>query len=136
MDAILKNKLYICLGGCFLIFIALFMPFVEIMGKTISYIKTDAGVIVLIVDIATAVLVFLKKEKLSLVGAGIMLLMTFIAMAHAVSSNEDDLPFSFGAAVWLVILGVILTAGPIVLDMLVKKGVIAAPNQNNGQNNG
>lgn len=138
MDMILKNKRNICLAGCVLMAIAVFFTFATIsvsvfgMGEseTASFIEGD-GWIVLVMAIASGALIWFKKEKISLVTTGIALVTTFIDMANAASMIDEEAlreagglvnaEVELGMSPWLVLLGVILAAGPIVLAMVAAR---------------
>ena len=145
MDFIKKNKLYICLAGCALIFVSLFFAFAKVsvagwgtsLSKSVNYIDCDDGKIVLVAVIAAAALIWFKKEKLSLIPTAIILVVTLIDIIDAkdkfsgVSGTSVfgiKVNVGFGLSPWLIIIGVVLAAGPIVIDMLESKGIIKAKN--------
>lgn len=135
---VLQHKRNLCLAGCALMAIGVFFTFVTIevsmfgmsRSESKSFIQGD-GVIVLIFAIATAALIWFKKEKVALVGPGVALITTVYAMSNigdAVKQVGGVAEISFGPSPWLILLGVVLAAGPIVVDILVEKGIIKSSN--------
>ena len=81
MDFIKKNRMWITLGGLALVIIACFMPFAKVsvfgISQSINYVDGGRdGIIVIIAAIVAGVLVFLKKEKFSVIPSGIAALVT------------------------------------------------------------
>ena len=134
MDFIRKNKNYIIWAGCALIAIACFLTFVKYKAYGMTdglkfnelakeFNKGDGGkvitgYVVLVAAIASAVLVYLKKTKFSLISTGIALFVTFFDY-FKVKDQMDELS-KLGAKVsyvapWIVLLGVIAAVVPIVL---------------------
>lgn len=66
MDILVKNRKYIGLGGCVVSVIGCFLPFASAFGINANYINGD-GKLLLIAMIASAVLIYLKKDKISLI---------------------------------------------------------------------
>ncbi len=135
---VLQHKRNLCLAGCALMAIGVFFTFATIevslfgmsRSESQSFIQGD-GVIVLIVAIAAAALIWFKKEKLALVGPGVALLTTVYDMSNigdAVDQTGGLVEISFGLSPWLILLGVVLAAAPIVVDILVDKGIIKSSN--------
>ena len=115
MDFIKKNRMWITLGGLALAIIACFMPFakVSIFGysQSINYIDGGRdGIIVIIAAIAAGVLVFLKKEKFSLIPSGIAALVTIYDIINvakvAGGSSLGGVSISIGAI--LILVGIIV----------------------------
>ena len=143
MEFIKKNKNYIIWAGCAVMAIAVFLTFVKMsasaygvhvsesvkfteLTKDGNEIKAISAYFVLIAAAATAVLIYLKKEKYSLISTAAAL---FIAVYDwiKVKDNLKDLGSSVKlsyVAPWVVIIGVVLAAGPIVIELLEEKGVI------------
>lgn len=131
MEVILKNKRAICLAGCAIMAIAVFFTFVSVEvsmfgfseSQSQKYIEGD-GWVVLVAAIAAAVLVFAKKDKFSLIGNGIALLVTLYDMANvddAASAVGGLAEIKFGLSPWLVLLGIALAVVPVALDLMAKK---------------
>ena len=140
MEFIKKNKNYIIWAGCAIIAIACFLTFVKYSayGKSdgIKFInlakdfnkgsegKVITAWVVLIAAAASAVLVYLKKEKYSLISTGIALFVTFFDYFKV--SDSMKILSKMGAKVtyvapWIVLVGVVLAAGPIIMDMVNKE---------------
>lgn len=122
MDFIKKNCMWITIAGCALVLIGCFLPFakVSVLGfsQAVNYIDGD-GVIVLIAIIVSAVLVFLKKEKISLISTGIATIVTLydaINVSHVTGSSSLG-GVSLGIGFWIILIGLIIA---IVLPLLPK----------------
>ena len=122
MDFIKKNCMWITIAGCALVLIGCFLPFakVSVLGfsQAVNYIDGD-GVIVLIAIIISAVLVFLKKEKISLISTGIATIVTLydaINVSHVTGSSSLG-GVSLGIGFWIILIGLIIA---IVLPLLPK----------------
>ena len=122
MDFIKKNCMWITIAGCALVLIGCFLPFanVSVLGfsQAVKYIDGD-GVIVLIAIIVSAVLVFLKKEKISLISTGIATIVTLydaINVSHVTGSSSLG-GVSLGIGFWIILIGLIIA---IVLPLLPK----------------
>ena len=141
MEFIKKNRLYIMLGGCALILVGLFFDFAKVsvsfLGQSVSdsksYIDCDDGKIVLATAIISALLIWFKKEKYSLITTTITLLVVIIDMVDAKDKFADVSGYSayglettvkFGMSPYIVIIGVVLAACPIVIDILEQKKII------------
>lgn len=70
MEFLVKNRKYIGLGGCAIAAIGCFLPFVSIWGINFRYSSGD-GIVVIIAMIVSAILIYLKKDKFSLISSGI-----------------------------------------------------------------
>ena len=141
MEFIKKNRQYIMLAGCALMLIGLFFTFAKVSvsflgqsaSSSTSYIDCDDGKIVLVAAIASALLIWFKKEKFSLISTIITLVVVIIDMVDAkdkfseVSSYSAygiDTSVKFGISPFIIIIGVVLAACPIVIDILEQKGII------------
>ena len=139
MEFIKKNKNYIIWAGCAIIAIAVFLTFVKLsaygqsegikfneLTKDGNEMKLISGWFVLIAAAATAVLVYLKKEVYSLISTGIALFITFYDFFKINGNDSIKAVKALGAKVsyvapWIVLVGVILAAGPIVMDLINKE---------------
>lgn len=142
MDFIKKNKNYIIWGGCAIMAIAVFLTFIKMSASGFSQslkfneltkdgneLKLISGWFVLVAAAVSAVLVYLKKEKFSLISTAAALVITFYDFFKVNGDSSIKAVKAFGAKVsyvapWIVLVGVILAAGPIVIDLLEEKGVI------------
>ena len=142
MDFIKKNKKYIIWAGCAIMAVAVFLTFVKAsasgQSQTMKFIdiSKDAkemnvlpGWLVLIAAAAAAVLVYLKKEKFSLIATASALVITFYDYIKVSGDSSMKLLKSFGVKVsyvapWIVLVGAIVAAAPVVIDILEEKGVI------------
>ena len=122
MDFIKKNCMWITIAGCALVLIGCFLPLakVSVLGfsQAVNYIDGD-GVIVLIAIIVSAVLAFLKKEKISLISTGIATIVTLydaINVSHVTRSSSLG-GVSLGIGFWIILIGLIIA---IVLPLLPK----------------
>ena len=141
MEFIKKNKNYIIWAGCAVMAIAVFLNFVTLKVSLLGYststsvkfteltdggneIKAISAYFVLIAAAATAVLIYLKKERYSLISTAAAFVITFYDFFKVKDKlSESGVKLSYTAP-WVVLLGVILAAGPIVIDILEEKGVI------------
>ena len=141
MEFIKKNKNYIIWAGCAIMAVAVFLTFVKmsasVFGMSVSEkvkfteltdhgneIKAISAWFVLIAAAVSAVLVYLKKEKFSLISTAAALFITFydlFKVKDKLSGAGAKLTYT---APWVVLIGAILAAGPIVIDILEEKGVI------------
>ena len=136
MEFIKKNKNYIIWAGCAIIAISLFTAFVKVSAfghsESVKFIdlakefnkgsdgKVITAYVVLIAAIASAVLVYLKKEKISLATTGVALIVTFFDYFKVKDSMDGAtalVKVSYTAP-WIVLIGVILAVGPIIIDMV------------------
>ena len=139
MEFIKKNKNYIIWAGCAIMAIAVFLTFVKVsilgFSESLKFteitdngneIKAISAYFVLIAAVVSAVLVYLKKEKYSLISTAAALFITF----YDYFKVKDEFKGSMGGAKitytapWIVLIGVILAAAPIVIELLEEKGVI------------
>ena len=111
MDFIRKNRMWITLGGLALALIGCFMPFAKasVLGfsQTVNYTDGD-GILVVIAVIISAVLVFLKKEKFSLIPSGIGALITIYDMINTSRVASGLASVSLGIGAFVVIIGLIV----------------------------
>lgn len=134
VEVVLQNKRNLCLAGCALMLVAVFFTFVTIEVSMFGITRSESkrfiegdGVAVLLASIAAGALIWFKKEKFSLIATGIALATTLYDMINigdAASQIGGLAEVSFGLSPWLIIIGVLLAAGPIVVDILVAKGTI------------
>lgn len=140
MEFIKKNKNYIIWAGCAIMAIAVFLTFVKYSAYGHSeglkfnelakeFNKGDGGkvitaYVVLIAAAASAVLVYLKKEVYSLISTGIALFVTFFDFFKI--KDQMEILSKMGAKVsyiapWIVLVGAILAAGPVIMDLVNKE---------------
>ena len=102
-------------------------------SESVKYFDCDDGKIVLVAAIAAALLIWFKKEKLSLIATAIVLVVDIIDIVDAkdkfssvsgMSAFGISVKVGFGLSPWIIIIGSILAAGPIVIEMLEAKGII------------
>ncbi len=71
MDFIKSNKKWIGIGACIVALLGTFFNFVTakvlFMSKSVTYFSTNDGKIAVVAIIVSAVLIYLKKEKVSLI---------------------------------------------------------------------
>ena len=115
MDFIKKNRMWITLGGLALVIIACFMPFAKVSvfgySQSINYIDGGRdGIIVIIAAIVAGVLVFLKKEKFSIIPSGIAALVTIydIINVSKVSGGTSLAGVSVSIGAILILVGLIV----------------------------
>ncbi len=115
MDFIKKNRMWITLGGLALVIIACFMPFAKVSvfgySQSINYIDGGRdGIIVIIAAIVAGVLVFLKKEKFSVIPSGIAALVTIydIINVSKVSGGTSLAGVSVSIGAILILVGLIV----------------------------
>ena len=115
MDFIKKNRMWITLGGLALAIIACFLPFAKVsvfgISQSINYIDGGRdGIIVIIAAIVAGVLVYLKKEKFSLIASGLAALVTVYDIINvakvAGKSSLGGVSISIGAI--LILVGLIV----------------------------
>ena len=133
MDFIKKNKNYIIWAGCIIIAVACFLTFFKMSafgqsdgikfnelakefnkgskGKCITAYVVLAGAIV------SAVLVYLKKYKFSLISTAVAFVVTFYDFFKVKDSLKEvgSLAKISYVAPWVVLIGVILAVVPVVL---------------------
>lgn len=111
MEFIKKNRMWITLGGLALAIIACFLPFAKVSvfgySQTINYIDGGRdGIIVIIAAAVAGVLVFLKKEKFSVIASGIGAIVTIYDIINvakvAGGSSFGGVSISIGAILILV----------------------------------
>ena len=115
MDFIKKNRMWITLGGLALVIIACFMPFAKVsvfgISQSINYVDGGRdGIIVIIAAIVAGVLVFLKKEKFSIIPSGIAALVTVydIINVSKVSGGTSLAGVSVSIGAILILVGLIV----------------------------
>lgn len=115
MDFIKKNRMWITLGGLALVIIACFLPFAKVSvfgySQSINYIDGGRdGIIVIIAAIVAGVLVFLKKEKFSVIPSGIAALVTIydIINVSKVSGGTSLAGVSVSIGAILILVGLIV----------------------------
>ena len=142
MDFIKKNKKYIIWAGCAIMAVAVFLTFLKMsalgQSQSVKFIdiakdgnemKCLPGWLVLIAAAAAAVLVYLKKEKFSLIATAAALVITFYDFFKINGDSTIKAAKAFGlkisyTAPWIVLVGAILAAAPVVIEILEEKGVI------------
>jgi len=138
MDFIKKNRNYIIWAGCAIMAIAVFLTFVKVsafgMSESVKFNKLAddydeaiSAYLVLAAAAVSAVLVYLKKDKFSLISTAAALVITFYDYFKV--KDEIKGVSSLGVKVsytapWIVLIGAIVAAAPIVIDILEEKGVI------------
>ena len=115
MEFIKKNRMWIALGGLALAIIACFMPFAKVSvfgySQTINYIDGGRdGIIVIIAAAVAGVLVFLKKEKFSVIASGIGAIVTIydIINVSKVSGGTSLAGVSVSIGAILILVGLIV----------------------------
>lgn len=111
MDFIKKNRMWITLGGLALALIGCFLPFAKasVLGFSQSVKYTDGdGILVIIAVIVSAVLVFLKKEKFSLIPSGIAAIITIYDMINTSHVASGLASVSLGIGAFVIIIGLIV----------------------------
>lgn len=115
MEFIKKNRMWITLGGLALAIIACFFPFAKVSvfgySQSINYIDgARDGIIVIIAAAVAGVLVYLKKEKFSVIASGIAALVTLYDIINvtkvAGGSSFGGVSISIGAI--LILIGLIV----------------------------
>ena len=141
MEFIKKNKKYIIWAGCGIIALAVFLTFIKVSASgykdSIKFteltdhkneLKVISAYFVLIAAVVSAVLVYLNKEKFSLISTGAALVITFIDYFKINGRSVIKAYREYGSvhyvAPWVVLFGVIIAAAPIVIDILEEKGII------------
>ena len=138
MEFLQKNSKYLGYtgyAGCILMILGNFLPFatatVSLFGysqsESIKFIDGD-GVFVLIAAIVTAILLYFKKEKFSLIPTAIALAVTINAIVNVESELGNTMgmaTISYGLGLWIIIIGVILAAGHVVLNHIMNKNTKA-----------
>ena len=137
MEFIKKNKNYIIWAGCALMILACFLTFVKVKFSAFGYSDSESikfldltkdeydldvlsGYFVLIAAAVSAVLVYLKKEKYSLISTCLALVITFydfFKVKDALSDAGSMAKITYTAP-WIVLVGALVAACPIVLDIL------------------
>ncbi len=142
LEFIKKNRTYIMYAGCAIMAIAVFLTFFKItsLGQTSSVkfkdltdhgneFKVITGYLVLVAAIISAVLIYLKKEMYSLISTGAAFVITFYDYFKVKDNSAFKLINALGGkttyiAPWIVLLGALVAACPIIIDILEKKDII------------
>lgn len=138
MEFVKKNKNYIIWAGCALMAIAVFLTFAKASAFGVSssikfndltkdYDKAISAYFVLAAAAVSAVLVYLKKDKFSLISTAAALVITFYDYFKV--KDEMKAVSGFGLKVsyvapWIVLIGALVAAAPIVIEILEDKGII------------
>ena len=102
MNFLVKNRKYIGLGGCVLSIVGCFLPFASALGINASYINGD-GKLLLVAMIVSAVLIYLQKDKISLIPSAIGALI-FLFSAFKVLGTSG---VSMGIGLIIILIGLI-----------------------------
>lgn len=101
MEVLNKNSKYIGFGGCILTIIGCFLPWITVLGMSINWFEGD-GKLAILASIVTAVLIYLKKDKLSLITSGLIALF-FLIDGSKVFSNH----LTAGLGFYTIFLGIV-----------------------------
>lgn len=144
MEFLQKNSKYIGYLGCILMLIGNFLPFVTVTVSIFGYSQSESvkfidgdGMFVLIAAVVTAVLLYFKKDKLSLISTGIALAVTLYDISNAESMVGNTLGLgniSYGIGFWAIIIGVILAMGCVLLNYLKDKNLKTEENPISDEN--
>lgn len=133
MDFIKKNKNYIIWAGCIIIAVACFLTFMKMsaygqsegikfneLTKDGNDLKLISGYFVLAAAVVSAVLVFLKKYKFSLISTAVALVITFYDYFKINGDSSIKAVKAFGAKIsyvapWVVLVGVVLAVVPVIM---------------------
>ena len=143
MEFIKKNKNYIIWAGCAIMAVAVFLTFVKVKVSAFGYSSSESlkftkladeyskaisAWFVLAAAAVSAVLVYLKKDKFSLISTAAALVITFYDYFKVKDSLKDvgSMAKISYVAPWVVLIGAIVAAAPVVIDILEEKGVIKA----------
>ena len=113
MDFLVKNRQYVGYLGCALATVGCFLPFASVLGISVSYMSGN-GKILLVAMIISAVLMYMKKEKASLIPSCIGALI-FLNNAFKVIGMSGA---SLGIGIIVIFIGL---AGAIAYPFLVEK---------------
>ena len=144
IDFVKKNRKYVIWAGCAIIALACFLTFVKVKVSMFGY-STSTSIkfndladeydeaisayLVLAAAAASAVLVYLKKEKYSLIATAAALVITFSDFFKVRSEIKDAVTSGVKVsyvAPWIVLLGALVAAAPVVIDLLEDKGILKA----------
>lgn len=115
MDTLTKNLNYIGIAGCALSVVGLFLPFASAYGFSANYIDGD-GKIMLFTRLATAVLLFFKKDLFSLIPTAISTIMIVAALSNILGGAA-----SLGIGAYVIIIGLVIQiAEPLVAKFVIK----------------
>ena len=98
---LVKYSLYIGLGGCLLVIIGCFLPWLTVFGITGTWGEGD-GKIAIVLAIISGVLMFLKKEKYSLISSGLVAILFFMSFFKIIGNR-----FRPGIGCYVVLIGII-----------------------------
>ena len=139
MEFIKKNKNYIMWAGCAIMAIAVFLTFVKVsafgMSESVKFneitkdgndINAISGYFVLALAAVSAVLVYLKKDKFSLISTAAALVITFYDYFKVKDEFGDigSLAKVSYTAPWIVLIGALVAVCPVVIELLEEKGII------------
>lgn len=103
MDFLKENKMYIGIGGCILAIIGCFLPFLNSsLGISINYISGN-GKILLVTMVISAILIYLKKDKISLISSCVGGIVFLYNAFNVLSSNS----ISAGIGLILIFIGLV-----------------------------
>ena len=128
MEFVKQNLKYIGIAGCVLAIIGCLLPFATVsalsISQSISYIQGTDGKIFLIVFVISAVLLFLNKEKFSLIataiGAGIFAY-GVINVNNSVAGGLGSLvKFSYGVGFYLTLIGIVIALACTIIKNIKK----------------
>ena len=68
MEKLAKYRVFIGIGGCLLAIIGCFLPWASVLGISVNFIDGD-GKILLVCAIVSAILIYFKKDKFSLISS-------------------------------------------------------------------
>ena len=98
---LVKYSLYIGLGGCLLVIIGCFLPWITVFGVTGTWSEGD-GIFAILLAITSGILIFLKKDKYSLISSGLAAILFFISFFKIIVNR-----FRPGFGCYIVLLGVV-----------------------------
>ena len=101
MDTLIKYRKYIGLGGCLLAIIGCFLPWATALGYSVSFVDGD-GKYLIIATIVSAILIYLKKDKISLIPTIIAVVIYLKDALNTFSSNV-----SLGLGIFLILIGLV-----------------------------
>jgi len=112
MELLRKNRKAIALVGCLLIILGCFLPFASAMGISIDY-ATGDGKLVIIAIVVTAILIFLKKEKITLIPSLIAVAIFVNTTINMIQIEEASLALGF----YVILIGLIaIIAYPFLIE--------------------
>ena len=118
MDAIKKYAKWIGLGGCLLVIIGVFLPFLGVSvgsySNNISYMEASGRVLFITLAMAE-ILLFLKQEKYAIVPSAISLFFVI----YDIAKNSD---YSVKAGAYIMIVGIIIVIVSSILPLFKSSG--------------